>query len=377
MKIGILTYFGDCNPGTVLQSYSLFKHIKQLYENRASVEVINYHSFKRYDRPYLSSVSPKSLYKDFIRIKKYREFNKSCYPLSQPYIRTTDFELAKSYIDRQGYDLIYVGSDTLLELHRVKDGVTIFWLPPEIKAFKIFIAASARNTEYDGLSEKQKKQMELCLYDVGFIGVRDLATKRLIESFKLNKSVSLIPDPTFALDIDTSYAERYMKRMGLSRKNKLICIHLTRSFKWGREFASIAREYGYRVVSLRPCYYADYVFNDLSPLEYSGIFRYFDSVITHRFHDTVYALKNLTPVITAVPDQSYTNRYGESKQFSLLKDFGMEETNFIPYPLEGSAQLIHQKATDSIKSFDRRKVKLQLNRNRDIFLSYLTDTRLE
>lgn len=41
-------------------------------------------------------------------------------------------------------------------------------------------------------------------------------------------------------------------------------------------------------VALRPCYYADYVFNDLSPLEYSGISKFFSGVITHRFHDTVF-----------------------------------------------------------------------------------------
>ncbi len=376
MKIGILTYFGESNPGTVLQSYSMYLNINKLYKGEARVEVINYHSFKRNDRPFLSGATIKSIFKDLKRNMKYRKFNRSCYPLSHPYLYSKNYNAAKFYIEKQNYDVIYIGSDTLLELHRVKNGLTIFWLPPEIKAKKIMVAASSRDTQFQSLSKEQKISIQKCLTHIQYIGVRDQATKRLMENFKLNKDVQLIPDPTFALEVNSSHAIKYAEQHSIGNDDNIMCIHFTRKYTWARRFVNIAKKDGYKIVSLRPCYYADYEFNDLSPLEFAGIFSHFSVVVTHRFHDTVFALKNLVPVISIIPDQSYSNNYGESKQFSLLKEFDLVDTNYVPYPDQINAESLYKKVSEAIESFDKEKIQLQLDRNKNIYLDFLANSKV-
>ena len=59
-----------------------------------------------------------------------------------------------------------------------------------------------------------------------------------------------------------------------------------------------------------------------------GLYKYFDLVITHRFHDTIFSIKNLTPVIVYPPYNSDVTSYGENKNKTLFKSFNIEE-NYI------------------------------------------------
>ena len=72
MKIGLLTYYGDLNCGTNLQAYATFSAIKSIYPNEV-VEVIPFHGFRPEIRPY-KSLSPASIYRDIIRMQKYKDF---------------------------------------------------------------------------------------------------------------------------------------------------------------------------------------------------------------------------------------------------------------------------------------------------------------
>lgn len=373
MKIGILTYFGDTNPGTNLQAYTLFKVISEFYRlQNPVIEIINYQTFKRTNRPFYSSATPVSIFKDFIRIKKYKRFREDNFCYSTPHLMTNNYENAKEYLLKQKYDLIYIGSDTCLELQYAdKSGVTIFWIPSDVEAKKVMIAVSARNTQFESLTVEQKKKMMSCLKDVDHIAVRDDATKRLIEHLVAGKRILKIPDPTFAFEIDYSYADRYFIGKKILQREKLICIHLTRNFKWGRSFANIARKNGFRIVSLRPCRYADYELNDLSPLEYAGIFKFFTAVVTHRFHDTVFSLKNLTPIVTVLPSEIYSNDFGESKYQSVLKDFDLLDSNYIDNTSQVDASFVFEKLTDVMRTFDKNAIQLHLDYCKKAVIDFL------
>lgn len=69
--------------------------------------------------------------------------------------------------------------------------------------------------------------------------------------------------------------------------------------------------------------------NDMSPLEQFGIYKHFDFVITHRFHDCVFCLKNNVPALIYIKDsKELSTAKGDSKHVSLLKDFGLFPQGF-------------------------------------------------
>ena len=119
MKIGILTYYGDLNFGTNLQAYSTYLMVKSLHEND-EVEIIPFHGFYNFNKPF-KSTSIKSVLRDCERIRKYAEFRKKYLNIKKD--RTIrDVKKAISYINDRGYDRIYVGADTVLELDRLRKG---------------------------------------------------------------------------------------------------------------------------------------------------------------------------------------------------------------------------------------------------------------
>ena len=95
---------------------------------------------------------------------------------------------------------------------------------------------------------------------------------------------------------DSSYADIYVKSKKLDLvKRPLICLHLIRDMKHKDEFCKLLKNHGYTIASLRAARYVDILVNDLSPFEFAGIFKYFDVLLTNRFHDTVFSIKNDTP----------------------------------------------------------------------------------
>ena len=112
---------------------------------------------------------------------------------------------------------------------------------------------------------------------------------------------------------------------------------------------------GYTIVSLRPAPWADIVLNGLSPLEQLGVYRYFSAIVTHRFHDTIFALKNGIAPLTYVSDSSYTTTLGNSKCSSLIEDFDLYPHHIIDNPAQLTAAHFIERIEKIIATFDSRK----------------------
>lgn len=329
MKIGILTYYGDLNCGTNLQAYATLLAMRNAYPDD-EVEIIPFHGFKSRLLPY-KSFRPCAIIRDIVRIRKYREFKKNC--LNIHCDRTvTDVRQALDYIQGRRYDKIYVGADTLLELDRLPksfDGLSAYWLK-DVTAEKYMIAASAKNTEYQNLSAKQKDDMGEALRQFKRIAVRDNVTMRLCLNFGVNDKVSYVPDPTFVLDVDYAYTESYLAQKGIKIQDKTVYIQFWGSDLWVDDMIDRLHSAGYKVLVVRPNKKADYELNDIGPLEQLGLYRYVDFVITHRFHDCVFSLKNNTPFLVYVKDKSIMmTSDNESKQVSITKDFSLYPDAFL------------------------------------------------
>lgn len=371
MKIGLLTYYGDLNFGTNLQAYATLLALKAAYPDDC-VEIVPLHTFWLRIIPY-KSFNPVSIYRDYIRIKKFAQFKRVNLQVQEKEPNITSPQEALDYIASRNYDVIYVGADTLLELDRLPkgyDGLSCYWLK-DIKAKKIIIAASAKNTQFENLSGLQKKEMKVAISQFTHIAVRDQATFDLFSHFVGESQIEYLPDPTFSYAIDYSYADNYLKLKNVCIPTKSIYINCASSDVWLDTVACEIKKSGYYIVTPRPVKWSDLSLNDMGPLENAGIFKYFDFVITHRFHEGVFCLKNHTPFLIYAANGMLTSK-GESKQVSLLKDFDLYPECFL-----GSKDTIIQ-SQDILsrmklakKMFDEDKIECGMNKNKVIYLGYI------
>lgn len=367
MKIGILTYFtdipyfNDINPGMNLQAYSVYQAVREAYPDD-EVEMIRFHSWFAIWRIYLTGITWESFKKDCRQFWQYYLFNRN-HRKSRKALITMNYEKATRFFNSLGYDAIYVGSDTLLEMFRAtQDKLTPYWLSPEVKAHKFMMAASARDASYGKLTARQRELMQASIDGFEQLGVRDEATRALISHFVEEKDdrLQLVPDPTFYLDIDYSAADSYTKRSGMAQCGKpIVCFHLLKTDTFADELAKMFHQKGWLVASLRPAKYADFLLKDLSPMEFAGIFRYFDLTITHRFHDSVFSIKNLTPFIVYPPSASYKSEGGHSKQSSLTNAFGLTDICLIEGIQKMEVSMIMERAMNAISEFNKRKPGIQ------------------
>lgn len=356
MKIGLLTYYGDLNCGTNLQAYATLLAIRDLYPHD-EVEIIPFHGFRPRILPYISQATFTSLINDVDRILKYHTFCKEFLGIRHDKI-ITDTHKALSYISNRKYDVIYIGADTLLELDRLpkeSNDITAYWLSPHISAKKILVAASCKNAQYDKLKASQQSLIKTSASSFAAWGVRDITTAQLLSHCVNPDKIEIIPDPTFTLSIDYSYIERYLKNRNITIPSRSICFHTYRTDSWANEVAARFKQQGYTIVSLRPAKWADIILNGLSPFEQLGVYRYFSLIITHRFHDTIFALKNGTPPLTYVADTSYTTELGESKCSALIKQMGLYPHHIIEQQDSLNAATILNKSEDILNHYMERQ----------------------
>ena len=360
MRIGILTYYHDINCGTVLQAYATLKAVKKVFPND-DVEIIPFRSFVIRRVPYKSQASFGSLLRDARRIYGYQKFEREHLKISSDVV-ISDPQKGIDFIRERQYDRIYVGADTLLELDRLPkkyDGLSAFWLSPKIPAKKYLLSASSKSVNYADLSPKQKDDMQKCIDSYSGIMVRDMATFELMANFRSREKIKLIPDPTFTIDIDYSFAEKYVNKRNIDFSN-LIGIHSLEGEKWCYAVADSLRKDGYKIASFRPAKWADYELNDMTPLEQLGIYRNFKCFITHRFHDTVFCLKNGEPVVTYPASDSYIAKKGGSKYSALYSLFGIAELCLIPQKNDVTTEVMLDKIHAVMCGFPSKQPKISL-----------------
>lgn len=378
-RIGVLTYIRECaNIGTNMQSFCTLKAIQRLFPTDL-VEIIDYSGWRPIVKPYLSQISVRSLYNDYKRIKQYRAFFKRDFEFSKKSLISSNVIESLDFIKNQNYDAIYVGSDTVLELKRAgKDELTAYWLDDTIKCKKFMVSASSHNLTIDSLSESQKSKIQKTVNDYSLLGVRDEATYRLLSHFTEHgdERLQLVPDPTFTHDIDYSYIEEYFRRKKIIFKKPVVCLHLTRNTPWASKLANLFRKEGYIIASLRPAYYADIILTDLSLFEQIGLYKYFRLVITHRFHDSVFCIKNLTPVIVYPESLDDITQFGENKNRTLFKTFNIEK-NYINNKDSLNAESIYNMHKSAITIFKDNETLIQktLLESKKMYESFLEKSR--
>lgn len=381
-KIGILTYLIDQNPGTFLQAYSMLTAVANRFPD-SRVEIIDYLFKPAVFRLRKGHLNLNRLVEEYKLYCKYKEVQQQFLVKSPTGIVSSDYDTVAEFIEKNNYDMVIVGSDTVLDIFHTfsikgKSPTLIFWLPRRLKCKKVVFSASVNALTYDRLDEVLREMLSESITDFDLVGVRDEMSYKLMESLGLKNSpkLAITPDPTFIFDIDYSYVDKLLKTKAISFKTPTLGISLSWRLPVCKQIIKYYKSKGFMVVSLGYNKYADVCLMGLTPFEWAGIYRYFTLTITDRFHGTIFSLKNKTPVVTIDWSEVRFTPEGLSKNYCLLKLFNLEKTHHISFEKIRDFADVLAITDTAIETFDYAGVEQTLAALRKNFNEFLDRTAL-
>lgn len=324
MKILIITFTSGNNPGTFMQGLGVQTAMKRLYPT-AQIDFLKFPDFKvnlgvRDKKAKLWQTFRQKAASAY-RLIKYNKLRKE----KMSFTTTIDlFNYTKedeSVICQ--YDLVVIGSDTILEEAYGKDGrIGLNWMPLDVK--KIYFAASASPANF-----VLKDDLKKVVTRADFIGLRDnLTIDFFINKMGIDKErIVKQPDPSYFLDIN-QFQLSSSQQNRLKKGRKYVLYNFMSNFPLRKELADALRGIGYTVVSTAYNPYADISLDTIDAYEWTGVFRLMDVIVTERFHDSVFGLRNECPVVAIDWDPARFSKGGDSKTLRILEDYGHEHLHF-------------------------------------------------
>ena len=393
-RIGILTYTSNYNMGSFWQAYASLQTVKKVFPD-AHVEIVNYHresiqnkvKYNRWVVLKKRHLNPRYLLNDILGRKRYRAcqrhhlaFDPACGFYNDNPVK------AWEYLDSLRYDCIFVGSDTLLEFkdyHYLKNTIPVYWLPPDLKAKKFFLSASAGThpPNLTRLSVSQKKQIKDSLSDFERLGVRDEITRDLVLSLtdQDKDRIEIIPDPTFLVDINTSFAKTYLERKGIDLKAPILGVDIPMTVPGLKPYINRLSQQDWQIISWRIRHRKGLIdCSDIGPLEWAGMFSFFTLTITNRFHAAIFSLKNKVPLLSIDCKPGRYLSDGWSKSSSLLKHFGLSQTAHTNLPKLNGVSDLSGHAEQALNAFDDVQVTrtlVRLKKQIETYLKHIAKTQ--
>jgi len=328
MKILIITFTSGNNPGTLMQGLGVQTAMQKMYPN-AQIDFLKFPDFKsNLGASFEVRDKNSSLWQTFrqkaasaYRLMKYNKLRKQLMTFT-PAIDLFKYSKEDEAVLEQ-YDLVVIGSDTILEEAYGKDGkVGMNWMPLNVK--KVYFAASASPANFE-----PKEDLKRVAGDAVFIGLRDnLTINFLVNKLGIAKErIVKQPDPSYFLDIKDFKLSRKLAAKFKSGK-KYALYDFNSNFPLRKELADAIRSVGYTVVATAYNPYADICLDTIDAFEWAGVFPLIDVIVTERFHDSVFGLRNGKPVIAIDWDPNRFSKGGDSKTLRILEDYGMEKMHF-------------------------------------------------
>lgn len=330
MRVGIITFHGSHNYGSVLQAYATQKIVAELgYE----AEIINFRmeSQKRYYSLYPHGYGIWLLgqcllmlpihNKRAIRAKKFESFIEKM-NLSGSELKNRDD--LKTIIKR--YDVYLSGSDQIWslevpELVGAKEdftGVYFFDFIDNDKP-RISYASSIGKITYKELISKKD-----LLKKFNSLSTREQYGVDLLKRI-VKRNVELVLDPTFLLN-----KEQWWDLAGENRLIKepyvfLYTLHgLKHGLKWGRVLTEFKKRIGLNIVAVSPFFpiTAPAVHNviDAGPLDFLNLIKNAELIFTDSFHGTAFSINMNKPFYSYLGKDT-----GDTRKLGLMKMFGIEE----------------------------------------------------
>ena len=325
MKIGILTYHRVVNDGSVLQAYCVQKALSRQFPE-AKVEIIDYSPSILWWTENLKIISKRPPFiktATITKMKSIQNFINNYLVLSSRSCSTDDLKESVHFIENQGYDAIFVGSDTVWEARYSNYAPVppnIYYLPNLNSVSKISYAASADPINPDFISDKKLSQkIANYIKDFDHITVRDETTTNYLNKLGVDpKYIHFMPDPTLQYDF-----EELVQQPQIQKKRPWAAIGFSEVKK---SAASQFNQKGYDIVDLD-----DFTLNgNLIPGAVQsvkvrlGVFALLDFLITDRFHSSIFTLKLAgSPVVFIESSKKWPEQ--NSKGRDLFQRMGLEE----------------------------------------------------
>lgn len=339
-KIGILTFHRSLNYGAVMQCYSLQQRLAREFPND-TVEVVDYcvprvqNKYSTRALTYIFSSLPelrragaltvaKATVKNTLTVLHSPEFLKKRgrmraafdrvlaeMQLSAEHIYTNDCAAASKWLCGR-YDALVVGSDCVWEINNYPFP-NLYFLHDVTGVKKLSYAACAQGVLYESLTDDQRAYMRESWRQFDYIGVRDLATEKLLHAVDSTLSIGQNCDPTVFLDtaalpVDMEALREKFIAAGVDFSRPTVCLMAPPSVgKLCRE--ALGGEYQIVAVYEQNPYADCFVF-DLTPFEWARCFSLFSLTVTNRFHGTLLSMKNGVPPITYDCSTSEGYSYG-------------------------------------------------------------------
>lgn len=332
-KIGILTYHRSVNEGAIMQAYCVNKILKTNFPD-SRIEIIDVRSKNMELREWKKLVRLRRLSVDMKALRKYinlRSFLHNHGVMFSPSRVVTDSTArATQFINRQGYDLVVVGSDTVWEI-RPKNLVNttvapnIYFLKDISTVRKLAFAVSAdpvNGNIKEFMSQRDIISIREAVSNFDQVLVRDSATLELLASqLKVRDGIKSTIDPTLLVDFSE-----------LKSREKII---VKSGMKVGLALSSFDLKKGIsnRIKSSRTCDFYNFLginsnnhtsMTQLSLGDKLMALSELDILITDRFHSSIFALKlGSTPVIFIEDSRKWDN--SNSKGRDLFQRLGFEK----------------------------------------------------
>ena len=296
MKIKTITCHKVYNVGASLQAYALARYLSELGHE---VEIIDYRpeylssyyrlnvvNNPRFDRPivrqlYLLAKLPERLKaRRSQRKKNFDEFERKYFPLTKKCYRSNE-ELKK---EPPFADVYFAGSDQIWNTLFQNGRDPAFYL--EFAPKGSIRASYAASFATEDIIEEWKNPVKRWLDKLDYISVRESSGAEIVKKLDIEK-VKQVMDPVFLLD------KSIWEELAKGREAEapyLLVYDFDRNSEINEYAKKIAEERNLKIYSIFNNSEADCCCTEAGPLEFLGLVRGAEYVISNSFHATAFAI---------------------------------------------------------------------------------------
>lgn len=360
-KVGILTFHGAHNYGSVLQSYASVMTLRKLGYKPEIINLRNQAQIDAY-RIFNNPTLLRRLFKLVIypkllsRHRKFEYFINYVLPVSSKEYRTG----SEIDVDQLDYDLYYTGSDQIWN-PACQDFESAYYLDfVRHKHPTIAYAPSLGKGQFD---DDDKQLIKSLLENVDYLSCREISGAKLISELS-GRPAEQVCDPVLLPD-----AEEWSKfAIAPKRRRKYILAYFLDNNHGDRsQLEAIRQQTGFEIIILND-YIRDFLNPHIhqklnaSPQEFLGLIRDAEIVYTNSFHATAFSVIFQKQFVTAIAGSENVANNNDSRKIDFLNSIGLGDRLIKNgQPIELSKTIDYTDAYDKLAAIRYRSLEYLTN----------------